>query len=448
MNNSKLTITLDFKGRDELEQIVAEIGKKHDIPVDIDISSAKLGILKDMNKSFKSIYDSAKLFTAQLGLAISGVQQIYSVLDRSLGSFVRAAQEQESAFITLQAALRATGMEVDIEELRELFDPEEFAQAYECIPLDTAESYIPYNLIEPCLYDPLSDAFAATLNSQLSTFNSQLNVVYGDELLMTSMAQMQNIARFSNIDTLKGATKAAIGLSAAFGIDLATAMDLIGKAAAGNTSMLGRYGIVLDETASQAEKFNQVVSIGSGYFSIAEEQAASSIGAITQLKNAWGDLQEILAEGIVPILSDLANAMKPVIEAAGAMGAEQRNITMGLIIMNALVVKHTLAIMANRAAFAALTIQQQTYIASVIATAATLKGVTLGVVSFSSVMKALGASMMAAGRAVESGKWKVEHSMRLSLNSQLSTGRCPSTLNSQLSTKKESSCLLTSFQSK
>ena len=51
--------------------------------------------------------------------------------------------------------------------------------------------------------------------------------------------------------TLKGATKAAIGLSAAFGIDLATAMDLIGKAAAGNTSMLGRYGIVLDETSRQ-----------------------------------------------------------------------------------------------------------------------------------------------------------------------------------------------------
>ncbi len=205
MNNSKLTITLDFKGRDELEQIVAEIGKKHDIPVDIDISSAKLGILKDMNKSFKSIYDSAKLFTAQLGLAISGVQQIYSVLDRSLGSFVRAAQEQESAFITLQAALRATGMEVDVNA------------------------------------------------AKLSNFASEIQkaTIYGDELLMTSMAQMQNIARFSNMDTLKGATKAAIGLSAAFGIDLATAMDLIGKAAAGNTSMLGRYGIVLDETARQ-----------------------------------------------------------------------------------------------------------------------------------------------------------------------------------------------------
>lgn len=355
MNNSKLTISLDFKGRDELEQIVAEIGKKHDIPVDIDISSAKLGILKDMNKSFKSNYDSAKLFTAQLGLAISGVQQIYSVLDRSLGSFIRAAQEQESAFITLQAALRATGMEVDVNA------------------------------------------------AKLSNFASEIQkaTIYGDELLMTSMAQMQNIARFSNVDTLKGATKAAIGLSAAFGIDLATAMDLIAKAAAGNTSMLGRYGIVLDETASQAEKFNQVVSIGSGYFSIAEEQAASSIGAITQLKNTWGDLQEILAEGIVPLLSDLANALKPVIEAAGAMGAEQRNITMGLIIMNALVVKHTLAIMAQKTAFAALSIEQQHQVASLMILIGMQKGATITTITFSGVMKALGASMMAAGRAVQ-----------------------------------------------
>jgi len=97
MNNSKLTITLDFKGRDELERIVAEIGKQHNIPVDIDISSAKIGVLKNINTSFKSLYNSAKLFTAQLGLAISGVEQIYSVLDLSIGSFVRAAQEQESA---------------------------------------------------------------------------------------------------------------------------------------------------------------------------------------------------------------------------------------------------------------------------------------------------------------------------------------------------------------
>jgi len=79
--------------------------------------------------------------------------------------------------ISIHDAIR-DGFPVDIEELRELFDPEEFAQAYECIPLDTAESYIPYNLIEPCLYDPLSDAFAATLmgrNLNVDTASSSMS---------------------------------------------------------------------------------------------------------------------------------------------------------------------------------------------------------------------------------------------------------------------------------
>ena len=64
--------------------------------------------------------------------------------------------------ITIHDAIQ-DGFPVDIEELRELFDPEEFAQAYECIPLDTAESYIPYSLIEPCLYDPESEAFGVSI---------------------------------------------------------------------------------------------------------------------------------------------------------------------------------------------------------------------------------------------------------------------------------------------
>lgn len=45
----------------------------------------------------------------------------------------------------------ADGFPVNIEQLRELFSPEEFAQAYECIPLDTTDSFIPYDLIEPCI---------------------------------------------------------------------------------------------------------------------------------------------------------------------------------------------------------------------------------------------------------------------------------------------------------
>ncbi|HRY84420.1 MAG TPA: terminase family protein, partial [Candidatus Cloacimonadota bacterium] len=62
--------------------------------------------------------------------------------------------EKENSFSKHQVSIHdavAQGFPVNIEELRELFSPEEFAQAYECVPLDTTDSYIPYDLIEPCL---------------------------------------------------------------------------------------------------------------------------------------------------------------------------------------------------------------------------------------------------------------------------------------------------------
>lgn len=82
--------------------------------------------------------------------------------------------------ITIHDAIN-DGFPVDIKELRELFDPEEFAQAYECIPLDTAESYIPYNLIEPCLYDPGSQAFEILALGGGDT-KPKRNYVYGVDI--------------------------------------------------------------------------------------------------------------------------------------------------------------------------------------------------------------------------------------------------------------------------
>ena len=81
-----------------------------------------------------------------------------SRIDKFWQIFDNKSSKWSKHCVTIHDAI-AEGFPVDISELRELFDPEEFAQAYECIPLDTAESYIPYNLIEPCLYDPDSQAF-------------------------------------------------------------------------------------------------------------------------------------------------------------------------------------------------------------------------------------------------------------------------------------------------
>ncbi len=353
--SEKLIITLDFKGKEELQRIVETLLRKYNIDADIDLGSVAAEIQKNVTHPLTKV----KAQFAEWGLVLNGIKgtinTIGATYNQTVGTIVKAAQEQESAETSLKGALRATGLEVE-QNSKVLQD------------------------------------YAARL---------QKATVYGDELLMTSMAQMQNIARFDSTETLMRATKAAIGLSSAFGIDLATAMDLVGKAGAGNTMMLGRYGIVLDETLSKAEKFNQVINIGTSYFGIAEEQAQTSAGSMQQLKNTWGDFQETLATSVLPEIKRLTSALKPMIEYATAMSEEQKAITLGLVLTNALIVKQTLVIMANKAAFAALTIEQQRYVASVFATVAIHKGATLGAVSFSAAMKGLGASIVSAGTAVK-----------------------------------------------
>ena len=68
--------------------------------------------------------------------------------------------------ITIHDAIKQ-GLNINIQELKDLFTAEEFAQAYECLPLDTSDSFIPYNLIEPCIYtEPptkLTNLFAADI---------------------------------------------------------------------------------------------------------------------------------------------------------------------------------------------------------------------------------------------------------------------------------------------
>jgi len=120
---------------------------------------------------------------------------------------------------------------------------------------------------------------------------------YGDEAVEGAMTQMVNIAALQG-EQLKKATKAAIGLAAAYKMDLATAAMLVARAAKGQTQTLTRYGIVLDMTASKEEQFAQLLKIGADQFTLAEEATKSLTGRKVQLTNRLGDLLEIMGETI------------------------------------------------------------------------------------------------------------------------------------------------------
>ncbi len=151
------------------------------------------------------------------------------------------------------------------------------------------------------------DATGKNLKS-LKEYATELQraTTYGDEEILTQMAYGKNLG--ITTDRLKDATKAAMGLAARYKLDLQAAMMLVGRASQGQTQMLTRYGIVLDETLSPQEKFNELLRIGAENFGLAEARADTFLGQLTKLR---GVITDVVFETLgKPLLAEL----KPAIE--------------------------------------------------------------------------------------------------------------------------------------
>ena len=199
---------------------------------------------------------------------------------RGIKSLTRAAMEQERVELELAAALRQTG--------------------------DLTSS----NLYELKQY--------ATEMQRLT--------VYGDEATLTEMAYGKNLG--ISAAKLKDATKAAMGLAAKYKIDLHSSMMLIGRASMGQTQMLTRYGIIIDQSLSPQEKFNALLKIGADNFGLAKEAANTTAGKIEQATNAWGDLKEQVGVLALPGIAATAKALTEINNAI-ATGSAWSDMTKG-----------------------------------------------------------------------------------------------------------------------
>ncbi len=136
---------------------------------------------------------------------------------------------------------------------------------------------------------------------------------HSDQQILSGVAMMQGMAQLSE-EQIPKAMKAAIGLAAVTGRDLNQAFMMLGRAAQGNTSMLSRWGIVIDQSKSKAEQFNELLEIGTDRFSIAEMQADSASGSLAQLGNAFRELSESVAGLLVPLVKLVTSVLKPMLD--------------------------------------------------------------------------------------------------------------------------------------
>jgi hypothetical protein len=133
----------------------------------------------------------------------------------------------------------------------------------------------------------------------------QKTTVIGDEEVLALMAQGAAMGKMSGKE-LQEATKAAIGLSRAYGIELVAAMRLVSRARVGDTSTLTKYGIKLEEGLNKHEKFNRILEDGARNFRLAEGEADTYTGRVIQMKNALGEVKEAIGEALMPTFKDAA----------------------------------------------------------------------------------------------------------------------------------------------
>jgi hypothetical protein len=148
--------------------------------------------------------------------------------------------------------------------------------------------------------------------SQLATFNLQSSTIAALTPKITDM-----------VAQLKGHNATAE--------DMVGINNLVGKVMTGNVGALSRYGVTLSDNqkqlleqgneAQRAAVLNEVLA--QNYGKVNEALANTPQGQITQLKNAFGDLQEGVGEfimsGMAPLVGWLSGMVKEMEAAGGIM---------------------------------------------------------------------------------------------------------------------------------
>lgn len=224
--------------------------------------SKTLGDVQKQTSSVEKSIGSLSKGFAGVSQSISGLAGSFKLLAGSavaaVGAFVgseivRAAEESETAINRLNAALKLNG---------------NFTQ-------EASDELIAY-----------SESLQKT-----STI--------ADDVTLANLALLQSLAPLTK-EGLIAANTAAADLSAALRIDLESAVRLVGKAANGEVEAFKRYGVEIRKGASDSETFaNAIDLINKRFGGAATNEINTFAGAVTQSKNAFGDVLEEIGNIII-----------------------------------------------------------------------------------------------------------------------------------------------------
>jgi hypothetical protein len=134
----------------------------------------------------------------------------------------------------------------------------------------------------------------SAIEASISALQAKTN--FGDEAQRKSLTSLSTLT--GDYEISLAALPAVLDVAASMNMDLNAASLLVGKALSGQASALTRYGIQLEEGATQTE----IIAALTAQFGGSAEAAADPM---VQLGNQIGDVQQILGDALLPILNDV-----------------------------------------------------------------------------------------------------------------------------------------------
>lgn len=136
----------------------------------------------------------------------------------------------------------------------------------------------------------------------------QSRSILGDEVIIGQQAYLASLG-MTEVQIGK-VIEAAAQLSAATGMTLESAVKNLAKTFGGLTGELGESIPKLKEFTTEQLKNGEAVDfILENYKGFAETAAKEGLGAVKQLKNAWGDFLEQIGSTMLPAVDNLAQAL-------------------------------------------------------------------------------------------------------------------------------------------
>lgn len=238
-----------------------------------------------------------KVETIEVDLEVAGAQkaatdvkQVTTNTDKMTSSLKSAAIQGAALFAALKVGARILG---------DVYDA--------VVAQDTANRRLKDSL-------RITGAEVDSTFARFETFAGSVQKLTGlaDDSTLSLLAQATQMGL--NADEAEKAAQQAIGLSVAFGTDVASALKIAALAGEGEYEMLGRLVPSIRSATTEAEKSALAQKVLNNAWMIAQENTRTLEGATTNLKNSYGDLIEAIVDAAV----DLDNLISLINDASAA----------------------------------------------------------------------------------------------------------------------------------